>query len=109
MTVYKNERLESLLGDLAAHFLQINSLPKSLITVTRSRTSSDLKKVTFYISVYPEDFEDEALDFCKRKRSDLRQYIKEHTKLRVLPTLDFDLDLGEKNRQRMDVLLKEGR
>lgn len=109
MTVFKNQRLESLLGALAAKFLQVNSLGKSLITITRAEISSDLQKITFYISVYPDAFEKEALDFCKRRRSELREYIKEQSRLRILPRLDFDLDLGEKNRQRVDVLLKESR
>ncbi len=107
MTVFKNERLESLLSAHAAHFLLENSLPKSLITITRAGSSSDLKRITFYISVYPDSYEYEALEFCKRKRSELREYIREKSRLRMLPMFDFDIDMGEKNRQRVDVLLKE--
>ena len=42
------------------------------------------------------------LAFAKRKRSEFREYLKKHSALQRLPTVDFEIDYGEKNRQRID-------
>ena len=69
--------------------------------------SHNLKNITVFFSVLPEKYEEAVLNFAKRKRADFREYLKEHTVLRYLPTIDFALDLGEKNRQRIDGLIRK--
>ena len=44
------------------------------------------------------------MDFAKRKRSEFRDYLKTESRLFKLPFVDFELDLGEKNRQKIDSL-----
>jgi ribosome-binding factor A len=34
----------------------------------------------------------------------LKQYLKQHGRFAILPFIKFELDYGEKNRQRMDEL-----
>ena len=95
------------IAPLAGEFFARESNRQSLITVTRADVSPDIKNVTVYFSVLPEKFEDAALNFAKRVRSDFREYLKEYSVLRYLPTVDFALDLGEKNRQRIDELTRK--
>ncbi|OGG71146.1 hypothetical protein A3F27_01930 [Candidatus Kaiserbacteria bacterium RIFCSPHIGHO2_12_FULL_53_13] len=95
------------IAHLAGEFFARESNRQSLITVTRADVSPDIKNVTVYFSVLPEKFEDAALNFAKRVRSDFREYLKEYSVLRYLPTVDFALDLGEKNRQRIDELTRK--
>lgn len=76
------------------------------MTVTRAAISDDFKSVVVYVSVLPQEREQEALDFAKRRRTDFREYLKEHSVLRYLPTVDFELDRGEKNRQRIEELTR---
>jgi ribosome-binding factor A len=90
----------------AADFFARESNYESLITVTRAEISPDLKNVTIYISVLPEAKEQTALAFAKRVRTDFRDYMKDESALRYLPTIDFALDYGEKNRQRIDDLTR---
>ncbi|GMQ95231.1 MAG: hypothetical protein BMS9Abin13_344 [Patescibacteria group bacterium] len=102
----RQEKVAEVLKRITAQFLQIESGRQSLITVTNCRISPDLRKATVFISVLPEDKEEVVLKFVKRKRTDLRDYLKSHTRLKVLPFIDIQIDLGEKNRQKIDELSK---
>ena len=77
----------------------------SLITVTSASVSRDFKKATVFITVLPDSKEKAALLFVKRKRSELRDYLKKFLKTRNAPFVDIEIDYGEKNRQRIDELL----
>lgn len=101
----KHEKIEENLKQLAAKFFNLESNGASLITVTSAKLSPDGKYMTFFISVLPIEKEQAALDFLKRKRKDLREYVKNHIRMGRLPFLDVAIDRGEKNRQKIDELL----
>jgi ribosome-binding factor A len=90
----------------AADFLVRESSHQSLITVTRAELSPDLKEATIFLSVLPESAERTALAFAKRERSAFRDYVKAKSAMQHIPTFDFELDLGEKNRRRIDDLTR---
>ena len=46
------------------------------------------------------------IDFAKRKRAEIRDYLKKKMVLKIIPFLDVKIDEGEKNRQKIDELLK---
>ncbi|MCK5022214.1 MAG: ribosome-binding factor A [Candidatus Pacebacteria bacterium] len=100
----KQDKVKENIKNAAANFLGKESNRTSLITVTDANISKDMKKATLFISVLPESGEEDALNFVKRKRSDLRDYLKKNLEMRIIPFLDFELDMGEKNRQRIDEL-----
>jgi ribosome-binding factor A len=104
MSQFKEQKTEELLMHLAMEFLQRESNNTSLVTVTGIRLTDKMSKATILLSVFPEDKQAEALDFAKRKRTQFKEYVKEHAKMRVLPFVDFEIDFGEKNRQRIDEL-----
>jgi len=52
----------------------------------------------------PESYEESALDFTKRQRTEFRNFVKKNTQLRRLPFFDFKIDHGEKHRQHLDTL-----
>jgi ribosome-binding factor A len=93
-----------MLAHTAAEFINLESNRESLITVTRSSLSNDKKRALIYISVLPETYEESALSFLKRKRNELRAFLKKKTRLRFLPQLDFTIDYGEKNRLALEAL-----
>lgn len=107
MSYHRDAQLAETISHLAGEFFARESNGVSLVTVTRAEMSHDLKNITIFFSVLPEKFEESALHFAKRKRADFREYLKEHTILRYLPTIDFALDMGEKNRQRIDELTRK--
>ena len=100
----RQQKVQENIKHLAAELLQRESSGSSLITVTDANISKDLKKATIFITVLPESSEESALNFAKRKRSDLRNFIKTKLQMKTLPFLDFEIDKGEKNRQRIDEL-----
>lgn len=102
----KEEQIKKVLLHLAGEFLAREAGPQSLITATRAEMSPDLKYISIFISVFPESAEKAALDFCKRERSALREFVKEKSSLHFPPTIYFELDIGEKNRQRIDELTR---
>jgi ribosome-binding factor A len=101
----RRERVRHLLRDLAAEFINAESDTRALITVTDVDISADLEKATIFVSIYPERDEEETLHFLKRKRHELRLFVSSHTRLKSTPAFDFEIDEGEKNRQRIDTLL----
>ena len=104
----KGQRIIGILQDLAAKFLLVNGNKSSLLTVTRVELTDDRKRATIFFTVFPDKFEKTALEFAKRKRSELKEFVKENSKLGRIPYIDFEIDLGEKNRQKIDSLLNEG-
>lgn len=74
----------------------------SLITVTNVRFNEKTKRALVMLTVLPENKEQTALDFVKRKSSEMRRFIKEKINMRILPIFDFVIDMGEKNRQMVD-------
>ena len=101
-TTRRQEKVAEHVRHTASAFLSRNSNRTSLITVTSVDISSDLKKSTIYVSVYPENKEHEALGFLKRLRTEFRTFAKKELGLRTLPFFDFEIDYGEKNRQKID-------
>lgn len=95
------------LAHLAGDYFARESNRESLITVTRADVSPDLKNVTIFISVLPESYEEPVLHFARRSRTPFREFIKKHAAMRFLPNVDFEIDYGEKNRQRIDDLTRK--
>lgn len=100
----RQDKVAEVLRVLGSEFLSRVSNRTSLITITRADVSRDMKKATLYVTVYPETEEENALNFVKRNRSDLRDYVKPKLSMKSIPFFDFVIDEGEKNRQHLDEL-----
>jgi len=103
----RNEKIGNLVKELSAQFLGRENNKTSLITVTSCSTSPDLKRATIFITVLPDSKEHDALDFAKRKRKELREFLKKNMEIKIIPFIDIEIDKGEKNRQKIDELLRE--
>ena len=104
MTTNRNERIREALRETAAEFLAREAGRQSLITVTNTRLSDDGRRGIVFITVLPESAEESALAFAQRNRGELAKPFKEHVKGAALPHIEFMIDRGEKNRQRLDEL-----
>lgn len=100
----RNEKLQTAVQEVAAEFLAREATPQSLITVTRVMLSSDGKRATIFITVLPEKAEGPALMFAQRNRRELADFFRTRIRGAFPPFFEFKLDLGEKNRQRLDEL-----
>lgn len=105
---FKEERMQQIIKELASEFLSKESNRQSLVTVTNVAFSTRSKEATIFISVLPDHKAAAALDFAQRKKVELRSYIKEKSRLSILPFLHIELDFGEKNRQNVDTALAQG-
>lgn len=94
---------------IAQDFFQRESSGASLITVTKATITKDLKKTDIYITVLPDDKEEQALNFAKRMRPELRTAVKHKLQIRTIPTVDIKLDIGERARQKIDEVLRESK
>lgn len=104
MSANRHEKMESALRETAAEFLAREAGPQSLITVTGVRLSDDGKRGAILITVLPEERESEALQFANRQRAELGHFFIKRVRGMRLPHVEFEIDRGEKNRQRLDEL-----
>ncbi len=102
---YRKEKLPELLQHLAAEFIAEESNRTSLITITGCRLSGDSKRAVILFTVLPDNQERAAEDFLSRKNLAFKRFVQEKSKIGRIPILSFQLDLGEKNRQKIDFLL----
>ena len=103
----RQTQVSQVIAQMAGDFFARESNVKALITVTHAAVSPTYKEVTVFISVMPEAMETQALKFAKRARTDFRAYIKKQGRFHPIPVVDFAIDLGEKNRQRIDELTRK--
>ncbi len=104
---YHNDKIKSLSERLAAEFLVRESGGQSLITITNATLSKSGKYVTILFTVYPPEKEAAALDFAKRQLKEFRDFFAKNSKVGRLPFFDFAIDIGEKNRQKIELLSHE--
>lgn len=98
------DRVEGLLRELAAEFLERESDHTSLITVTRCTVSKDLARGTVFFTVLPDAMTEQASAFVTRRMGAFRDFVKSKTSLRRLPYFEAEFDKGERIRQKIDEL-----
>jgi ribosome-binding factor A len=105
----RHDRMQEALREVAAEFLVREAGRQSLVTVTRAELSKDGKRGIIYITVFPltaqagDSAEEGALSFANRNRKELGDFFRKRIKS-GLPHVEFVIDKGEKNRQRLDEL-----
>ncbi len=104
MRELKLNRMEEILHRLAAKFVQEHSTRASLMTITRVEISVTGKEAKIYFTTLPEKEEDTALKFIERKLPEFKMYVRDNSRIGFVPHIDFKIDYGERNRQRLDEL-----
>jgi ribosome-binding factor A len=98
----KHDKLQELLRELAASFFSRESNRQSLITITSVEVLSKGGRAIIRITVLPEDQEQSAVEFMSRRLSDFREYVRTNSRIGRVPFFDVEIDIGEKNRQRIE-------
>lgn len=104
MATVRHERMQEALREVAAEFLAREANRNVLITVTRTILAEDGKHASIYITAFPDAQEVEALSFANRNRTELKDFAKSRIKGMLPPDIEFEIDMGEKHRQRLDEL-----
>jgi ribosome-binding factor A len=102
----KDDKLKEIIRALAADFFSRESNRQSLITVTNIDLRNRASKAIILMTVLPEDKQQAALEFAQRQLSEFREYVKKNSRIQRIPFFEARLDVGEKNRQRMDEIEK---
>lgn len=104
-TTFKDEKLREQIHKWSAEFLQRESNGASLITVTDVKIGHEAKEATILFTVLPESKQDAALEFARRQLGEFREFMNEKVKTGRMPFFHFDIDRGEKHRQRIDEII----
>lgn len=90
MSVREN-KITEIIKQTAAEFILKEADSSSMITVTGAKISKDLKRAVIFLSVYPEESRESALDFMKRKRSYFKKFAKNKIRIKRIPFFDFEI------------------
>ena len=102
----KDEKIKEIIRELAATFFSRESNRQSLITITNVEMYSWGSKAIILMTVLPVEKEKAALEFAHRQLNEFRQYVQDNSRLGRIPFFDVQIDVGEKNRQKIDDLSK---
>lgn len=102
MNEFHKEKTAEEIQKLASKFVETESNRNSLITVTSVHLTKDFKKAIIFVTVFPEKEEEAAVNFLKRQRSEFRHFVKKNSRIGRIPFFDFEIDKGEKSRQRIE-------
>lgn len=86
-----HEKIKSLIIEKAALFFNRESNRMSLITVNDCVLSSDGRNATIFISVLPDSQRESALNFAKRKRKELKEFVMKNTRIGRIPHFEVEL------------------
>jgi hypothetical protein len=92
-------RGKSIVRKLLDEYISRHSGGQSLITITSMEQADRSNNILIRVSVLPETQENAVIDFLERNAKDMRNYIKDNSRLGVLPFVTFEIDRGEKHRQ----------
>ncbi len=107
MKPIKHNKVEMEIHRRAAEFVRDEGGKSSLITITRVELNPSGKDAVIFFTTLPESEEDTALKFLDRKTPEFKEYIKNKSRIGIIPHLRFKIDYGERNRQRLDEISKE--
>jgi ribosome-binding factor A len=102
MKEVKKEKTSEIIHRLASQFILEEATKASLLTVTRVELSPTGKEARIFFTTLPEDQEETALKFLERKTPEFKTYVRDHSRIGMVPRLDFKIDYGERNRQKLD-------
>ena len=102
----KDLKLKEILRELAAEYFSRQSNHQSLITITDVEVFNHGSKARILITVMPENAEQSVIEFMHRQLTEFRQHVMENSRIGHVPFFEVAVDVGEKNRQRMDELSK---
>lgn len=104
MREVKREIIAEILHRLAAQFSHDEGSLASLLTITRVEVSPTGKESKIFFTTLPESQEDTALKFLERKTPEFKRFVRDNSRIGIIPRIDFKIDYGERNRQRLDKL-----
>ncbi|MBI4121308.1 MAG: ribosome-binding factor A [Parcubacteria group bacterium] len=101
------QKAGSALQKIVAEFVESHAPKNTLLTVTDVAVSPDLRYIVVFVSVYPDVGDVSAAKLLNEERRGLNELLSKQAEFKYMPKVVFEIDRGEKNRQRIDELLEE--
>lgn len=102
MSNERDNRAISILLENAGRYIAREAGRSTLITPTRATFAKDRKNATIFVTVFPEGQDDQALAFLMRHKDLFRNELKKTARFARLPFIRFELDRGERARQKFE-------
>ena len=103
----RHQTVAEIIRSVIADYIRGEANTDPLITVTRVEVGPNFRHAIVLFTTIPDERESDALTFLKRHAKEMRGAIKNNTKLKYLPYLDFAIDRGERHRQHIDTLVNQ--
>jgi ribosome-binding factor A len=103
-TPQRREQISQAIAAALSDFIARESNRTSLITITRVLLEDNLTTATALITVLPDSAQNDVLHFLRRNRGEARSYLSKRGTIGRVPLIDFAIDTGERNRQRIEEL-----
>lgn len=103
----RHDRATSLIKEVVASYIQREANTNPLITVTNATISPDYRRVTIFFTTIPDGRENDALIFLGRNAGEIRHHLKQKTRLKIIPNIEFAVDYGERHRQHIDEIVRD--
>lgn len=108
-TARRVEKVNILLRELAASLIarELEFAEGTLVTVTRTATSEDLRYATIFVSVLGGGVTapQEAMAVLLRHTPEIQHKLNRKLSMRPVPRIRFAIDRGEQHRERIEKLL----
>lgn len=100
-------KINDLLRDLVAKAItsEVNLKPGVLATVTKLRTTKDLRQAFFSVSVFPESETHYVQISLKNELRQIEKYVHSHLYMKPLPRLHFEFDTTAINADEVEKIL----
>ncbi len=104
-----NSELQRQISKIIATDIKDPRVQNGIISVTKVKTTPDLKYAKVYISVYADSDEKkkEAFDTVVRSRVFIRNMLKDAVQMRLIPELNFIIDDSLDYGMKIDKILSE--
>ena len=90
MSLYRKQRLESIIQDLLSkEIVRTIETDKELITITGVEVDEEHNKTIVHISVYPDEHRKDALIKLNAKSAQLAWFLLKKIKIKKIPELVF--------------------
>lgn len=101
MSGYKNEQVSSRIREIVSEYVSRETNGRSIISITTVDMNPSGDHANVFITVIPESEEKAALDFLKRKRTEIRKTVMKKLPIARIPFLEILIDTGEKLSRRI--------
>lgn len=94
-----NQLLKEVIGNILFRNLDVSR--ENLITISKVETSSDLKNSTIYLTVFPENKEEEVFIQIKKQIYEIQNTLNRTLRTKPVPKIRFEIDKIAKAEQRI--------